>query len=71
MKKYVLAHKRTALHYRTESLTELMEKLKFMESEGDDLDDSIVIELDAEDLKNSPPICRTATAFIKSVRRGP
>lgn len=71
MKKYVLTHKRTMQHYRTESSSELAKKLEIMKSGGEDLDDSIVIEMDAEDLKNRPPSCKTAADFLRSAWKKP
>jgi hypothetical protein len=68
MKRFLLKHKGTEVRFRTESLAELMEKLTFMKTE--DLGDFTVIELDAEDLKNSPPVCKTAGDFLKSARKG-
>jgi len=72
MKTYVLLkHLSAAPRYRTGSLADLTERLEVMKSAGDDLEGFIVIEIDAEDLKNSPPLCKTAGDFLRSARVKP
>ena len=72
MKKYILLkHKSSAPRYRTESLADLMKKLELINAEGGDLEEAVVLEIDGEDLRNSPPICKAARDFFKSSRKGP